>query len=76
MGDVDHERRLSVDAGLGWPYRQICLTGLVEWDNDVFGLAWGPMTAAAVIYSLPVIVITLALQKQIIGGLTFGAVKG
>lgn len=44
--------------------------------NSVFGLAWGPMTAAAVIYSLPVIVITLALQKQIIGGLTFGAVKG
>jgi multiple sugar transport system permease protein len=44
--------------------------------NSVFGLAWGPMTAAAVVYSLPVIVITLALQKQIIGGLTFGAVKG
>lgn len=44
--------------------------------NSVFGLAWGPMTAAAVVYSLPVIIITLALQKQIIGGLTFGAVKG
>jgi len=44
--------------------------------NSVYGLAWGAMTAAAVLYSLPVIVITLALQKQIVGGLTFGAVKG
>ncbi|WP_026622309.1 multiple sugar transport system permease protein (plasmid) [Ensifer sp. WSM1721] len=44
--------------------------------NSVYGLAWGPMTAAAVLYSLPVILITLILQKQIIGGLTFGAVKG
>ena len=44
--------------------------------NSVYGLAWGPMTAAAVLYSLPVILVTLVLQKQIIGGLTFGAVKG
>ncbi|ACI58920.1 multiple sugar transport system permease protein [Rhizobium leguminosarum] len=44
--------------------------------NSVYGLAWGAMTAAAVLYSLPVIIITLALQKQIVGGLTFGAVKG
>lgn len=44
--------------------------------NSVYGLAWGPMTAAAVLYSLPVILVTLILQKQIIGGLTFGAVKG
>ncbi|OHV80869.1 carbohydrate ABC transporter permease [Ensifer sp. LCM 4579] len=44
--------------------------------NSVYGLAWGAMTAAAVLYSLPVIVVTLALQKQIVGGLTFGAVKG
>jgi multiple sugar transport system permease protein len=44
--------------------------------NSVYGLAWGAMTAAAVLYSLPVIVVTLALQKQIVGGLTMGAVKG
>jgi multiple sugar transport system permease protein len=44
--------------------------------NSVYGLAWGPMTAAAVLYSLPVILVTLVLQKQIVGGLTFGAVKG
>ncbi len=44
--------------------------------NSVYGLAWGPMTAAAVLYSLPVILVTIVLQKQIVGGLTFGAVKG
>lgn len=44
--------------------------------NSVYGLAWGAMTAAAVLYSLPVIIVTLALQKQIVGGLTLGAVKG
>ncbi|TCT33055.1 carbohydrate ABC transporter permease [Martelella mediterranea] len=44
--------------------------------NSVYGLAWGPMAAAAVLYSLPIILVTLLLQKQIVGGLTFGAVKG
>lgn len=44
--------------------------------NSVYGLAWGPMAAAAVLFSLPVILVTLVLQKQIVGGLTFGAVKG
>ena len=44
--------------------------------NSVYGLAWGPMTAAAVLYSLPVILVTIVLQKQIVGGLTSGAVKG
>ncbi|MEX1058435.1 MAG: carbohydrate ABC transporter permease [Natronospirillum sp.] len=44
--------------------------------RTAYGLDWGPMTALATVYSLPVIFITLLLQKQIIGGLTFGAVKG
>lgn len=44
--------------------------------KTAFGLDWGPMTALATLYALPVVAITLLLQKQIIGGLTFGAVKG
>jgi multiple sugar transport system permease protein len=44
--------------------------------KSAYGLDWGPMTALAALYSLPVILVTLVLQKQIIGGLTFGAVKG
>lgn len=41
-----------------------------------FGLDWGAMTALAAIYSIPVILLTLALQRHIVAGLTLGAVKG
>ena len=44
--------------------------------KTAYGLDWGPMTALATLYSLPIIVVTLLLQKHIIGGLTLGAVKG
>lgn len=37
---------------------------------------WGGMMAASVVITLPVIVLTLLLQKYIIAGLTAGAVKG
>jgi multiple sugar transport system permease protein len=41
-----------------------------------FGLDWGPMTALAALYSVPVILLTLVLQRYIVAGLTLGAVKG
>ncbi len=41
-----------------------------------FGLDWGAMTALAAIYSIPVILLTLFLQRHIVAGLTLGAVKG
>lgn len=41
-----------------------------------FGLDWGGMTALAALYSVPVILLTLFLQRQIVAGLTLGAVKG
>ncbi|WP_422935006.1 carbohydrate ABC transporter permease [Sinomonas sp. P47F7] len=41
-----------------------------------FGLDWGSMTALAVVYSVPVILLTLLLQRHIVAGLTLGAVKG
>lgn len=41
-----------------------------------FGLDWGAMTALAAIYSIPVILLTLVLQRHIVAGLTLGAVKG
>lgn len=44
--------------------------------NTQFGVEWGTMTALATLYSLPVILLALAMQKRIIGGLTMGAVKG
>ena len=41
-----------------------------------FGLQWGPMTALACLFSVPVVVLTLFLQRRIVAGLTLGAVKG
>lgn len=41
-----------------------------------FGLDWGSMTALAVLYSIPVILLAIVLQRHIVAGLTSGAVKG
>lgn len=48
----------------------------------VFGLLsyeevnWGPLAAAAVVITLPVLLIALAMQRAIVTGLSQGAVKG
>jgi multiple sugar transport system permease protein len=39
-------------------------------------IAWGPLSAAALLVTLPVLVLTLVAQKQIVAGLTQGGVKG
>ncbi|CAH1656031.1 Carbohydrate ABC transporter membrane protein 2 (CUT1 family) [Hyphomicrobiales bacterium] len=39
-------------------------------------LSWGPLAAAALIVTLPVLLLTIVAQRQIIAGLTAGAVKG
>ncbi len=41
-----------------------------------YGIQWGTMTSLAVLFSLPVIIFSLLMQKRIIAGLTVGAVKG
>lgn len=41
-----------------------------------YGLQWGTMTALATIYSVPVVLLSLFLQRRIVAGLTLGAVKG
>jgi multiple sugar transport system permease protein len=41
-----------------------------------FGLQWGTMTALATLYSIPVVLLSLLLQRRIVAGLTLGAVKG
>ncbi len=38
-------------------------------------IAWGPLAAAAVMITLPVILLTLIVQRHIVSGLTLGAVK-
>ena len=39
-------------------------------------ISWAPLAAAATIITLPVILLTLVIQRHIVAGLTFGAVKG
>ncbi|CAO3403275.1 carbohydrate ABC transporter permease [Azospirillum palustre] len=39
-------------------------------------VSWGPLAAAALVVTLPVLILTVAAQRQIVAGLTAGAVKG
>ena len=39
-------------------------------------LSWGPLAAAALVVTLPVLVLTILVQKEIVSGLAAGAVKG
>jgi multiple sugar transport system permease protein len=39
-------------------------------------LSWGPLAAAAIIVTLPVLLLTVLMQKEIVAGLTAGGVKG
>lgn len=39
-------------------------------------LAWGPLAAAAIVVTLPVLLLTIVIQKEIVTGLTHGGVKG
>jgi multiple sugar transport system permease protein len=40
------------------------------------GILWGPMAAAAVVCVLPTLLAALVLQRYMVRGLTFGAVRG
>jgi multiple sugar transport system permease protein len=39
-------------------------------------ISWGPLAAAALIVTLPVLILTVFVQREIVGGLSAGAVKG
>jgi multiple sugar transport system permease protein len=43
--------------------------------SNAMGLAWGQYMAVGVIAMLPIAIATVALQKQLVRGLTFGAVR-
>ncbi len=40
------------------------------------GTLWGQVAAVAVVATLPIVVFTIAVQRHLVRGLTFGAVKG
>lgn len=52
------------------------MVGLFIFTNNQFSQNWGPFAAGALIGALPIMIIYLLLQDQIVGGLTQGAVKG
>ena len=40
------------------------------------GLAWGPMAATSLVTPIPVVILTLIVQKDFVKGMAMGAVKG
>lgn len=52
------------------------MVGLNNFISSDFNRDWGMFAAGALVSGAPVVVIYLALQDQIVGGLTAGAVKG
>ncbi len=52
------------------------MVGLQIFAAAQFNQRWGVFAAGALLGALPIIIIYLALQDQIVGGLTQGAVKG
>lgn len=43
--------------------------------SNAMGMAWGPYMAVGVIAVVPIATITIALQRQLVRGLTFGAIR-
>jgi arabinogalactan oligomer/maltooligosaccharide transport system permease protein len=52
------------------------MVGLQVFSGAQFSQRWGVFAAGALIGALPIMIIYLVLQDQIVGGLTQGAVKG
>jgi len=52
------------------------MVGLYSYIGDNFANNWGVFAAGALLGSIPTLVIYIALQDQIVGGLTQGSVKG
>jgi len=50
--------------------------GIIQSFVGEFSIKWGEMMAAAVVTTIPVAIIFIFLSKNLIGGLTAGAVKG
>jgi trehalose/maltose transport system permease protein len=54
----------------------VAITTFTGKTGSAYQVPWGEIMAATVIVTVPLIVITLVLQKRILAGLTAGAVKG
>ncbi len=54
----------------------VAITSFSGSGGSSFELPWGQITAASVLVTIPIIVLTLIFQRRILAGLTAGAVKG
>lgn len=52
------------------------MVGLFQFISADFNRDWGKFAAGALVSGIPVVAVYLSLQRQIVGGLTAGAVKG
>ncbi|WP_228845299.1 sugar ABC transporter permease [Phototrophicus methaneseepsis] len=52
------------------------MVGLYNFIDSDFNRDWGKFAAGALVAATPVVILYLALQDQIVGGLTAGSVKG
>jgi multiple sugar transport system permease protein len=50
----------------------VAVFNFISWDS----LNWGGLSAAATVVTLPVLIVSLIVQRYIVKGLTFGAIKG
>lgn len=58
------------------PQQQTLMVGLFIFTSNQFAANWGLFAAGALIGALPIMLVYILLQDQIVGGLTQGAVKG
>jgi trehalose/maltose transport system permease protein len=54
----------------------LAMVNFVGKSGSTFQVPWGQLMAATVIVTVPLILLTLLLQRRILAGLTAGAVKG
>jgi trehalose/maltose transport system permease protein len=54
----------------------VAITSFTGESGSAFDKPWGQIMAATVVVTVPLIVLTLVLQRRILAGLTSGAVKG
>lgn len=61
---------------LNKPDSQTLAVGLYSFVSSQFNENWGVFAAGSILGAIPVVALSLALQKYIVGGLSAGAVKG
>jgi trehalose/maltose transport system permease protein len=54
----------------------VAITTFTGETGSAFDKPWGQIMAATVVVTVPLVVLTLVLQRRILAGLTAGAVKG